>query len=553
MTFLALAPEHPYVFALTKPQQKTDIESYITNLSAKKQLYRQEMPDEKSGVFTGSYAIHPITGNRLPIWVSDYIVIGYGSGAIMGVPAHDERDFKFARSFGLSIVQVVCPDGMVRNETQVDAAYTGEGTLVRSGSFSGMHSSEARTQIIRRLIQQRIGKAQVRYRLHDWCISRQRYWGAPIPIIYCDHCGAVPVPEKDLPVRLSFLESYEPDGSGKSPLALDPDFFYTRCPRCHRSAKRETDVMDNFVDSAWYFLRYPSSHLNDKAFDEQLTEKWLPVDMYVGGNEHAVRHLLYTRFITMVLHDLGLVSFQEPFKKFRAHGIIVKDGMKMSKSKGNVVNPDEYLRMYGADVLRTYLMFAGDFRQGGDFRDQNIVGIQRFLNRLNWHVSQTVLADDQAPDRIMLKLMHKTIQRVTEDIENLHYNTAIAAIMEFFQGLVENGVNDRECFRALLKLLAPFAPFITHELWERVGGKGMLCEQEWPLYDSSLVVDEAIEFVIQVNGKVRKKAMLEPDATKERLEQIAFSSQRIQAHIRDKSIHRTIFVPGKLLNIVAGD
>lgn len=391
---------------------------------------------------------------------------------------------------------------------------------------------------------------QVSYRLHDWCISRQRYWGTPIPIIYCGNCGTVPVPEQDLPVCLPFFEKYEPDGSGMSPLARDPNFFHTLCPRCDKPAKRETDVMDNFVDSAWFFLRYPSSHLNDLAFDQKLNEKWLPVDMYVGGNEHAVRHLLYTRFITMVLHDIGEISFAEPFKMFRAHGIIIKDGKKMSKSKGNVINPDEYLDRYGADVFRSYLMFTGDYRQGGDFRDKNIVGIQRFINRLWRYSLQTNFTPGAVQDRDLLSFMYRMIKKVTEDIESMHYNTAISSLMEFFQGIVERTSHYQECIFNLLKLLAPFAPFIAHELWQQLGGTGILCEQGWPSYDSTISIEEKIEFVFQVNGKVRDRAVLNHGVTEKEAERIAYESKRVRPYIGEKQIVDKIFVPDRLINFV---
>ena len=547
-TFLVLAPEHPLVRGLTTPEHMTSMEAYLKECMQKRGVQKED--DKKSGVFTGSHAIHPATGDRIPIWVSDYVLMSYGSGAIMAVPAHDERDFDFARTYNLPIVQVISSDGKIYSSEKMKAAYSGDGFLVNSGPFSGTPSAEAKTQITQWLSQQGIGKAQVRYRLHDWCISRQRYWGTPIPIVNCDRCGTVPVPEEDLPVLLPYLEQYQPDGTGKSPLARDKDFLVTQCPRCQGPAKRETDVMDNFVDSSWYFLRYPSSKEGTRAFDDDLIKKWLPVDLYIGGNEHAVRHLLYTRFITMVLHDIGSINFSEPFKKFRAHGIIVKDGAKMSKSKGNVINPDEYLDKYGADVFRTYLMFSGDYRQGGDFRDENIVGVQRFFNRLWRFVLSTGFVDGSVTDREALSLMHKTVKKVTEDIESLHYNTAIAVLMEFLQGIVESDVYDRDCIVTLVKLVAPFAPFIAHELWERIGGEGIASTMGWPSYDSSLTVDETIEFVIQVNGKVRDKAILGAEAEKVDVKQVALKSDKIQSFIRDKRIEKVIFVPGRLLNIV---
>jgi leucyl-tRNA synthetase len=547
VTFLVLPPEHPLVGELTKQGQRRQMEPYLRDSAATGRLMKEV--EEKTGVFSGSYAIHPATGSRIPIWVSDYVLASYGTGAIMAVPAHDERDFQFARTFDLPVVPVIAPEGGSTDPSGLDAAYTGEGVLLNSGPFDGVPSGEAKIRITRWLADHGRGKAKVSYRLRDWCISRQRYWGPPIPIIHCDLCGTVPVPEEELPVLLPLLDQYEPDGSGTSPLARDPAFVKTSCPQCGGAARRETDVSDNFLDSAWYFLRYPSSDCNERAFDEALTRKWLPVDTYVGGNEHAVRHLLYTRFITMALYDMGLIGFSEPFEKFRAHGLLVKDGMKMSKSKGNVINPDHYLENYGADVFRTYLMFAGDYQQGGNFRDKNIAGVQRFLDRLWRYATKTDFSDDPVAGE-MLSLMHRKIKRVTDDVERLHYNTAIASIMALLQAMMGRSTHHRQCIAVLLKLLAPFAPFITQELWQRLGGQGQLCKQSWPQYEESLLRQEQVEIVLQVNGRIRDRARLPFDMPQRDVERIAFRSHRLRLHLEGKTVEKIVFVQNRLLNIV---
>jgi leucyl-tRNA synthetase len=550
-TFMILAPEHPLVHELTVGERKAEVKIYLEACSKESRIQREDMSRMKTGVFTGAYAVNPATERRIPIWVSDYVLISHGTGAVMAVPAHDNRDFEFAKVFNLPITEVINRDGIAENPDSIMSAYEEEGILVNSGQFSGMRSTEAGNRIISWLSENGKGSPRVNYRLHDWCISRQRYWGPPIPIIYCAGCGAIPVPEEDLPVILPYIENFEPDGSGLSPLAGDSEFLKTVCPRCGKSARRETDVSDNFLDSAWYFLRYPSSDCSDRAFDKELTDKWLPVDMYIGGNEHAVLHLMYTRFITMSLHEMGLISFTEPFKVFRANGLIVKDGAKMSKSKGNVINPDNYLEIYGADVFRTYLMFSGNFQEGGNFRDINIVGIQRFLDRIWRFATETDLCENPVTDKNILSMVHKKIKKATQDIERLHYNTAIAAIMELFQGITDEKAHYREFLVALLKLLAPFAPFITHELWERLGGEGMLCEQSWPVYNDSYFEDEEVEFVLQVNGKIRDKLMLPADASQDYVERIALNRDRIQSYLKDKQVVKIFFVPGKLLNIAA--
>ena len=391
---------------------------------------------------------------------------------------------------------------------------------------------------------------QAEYHLRDWCISRQRYWGPPIPIIYCDRCGTVPVPEDQLPVMLPHVAEFRPDGSGVSPLARSPGFLETTCPRCGGAARREADVSDNFLDSAWFFVRYPSSDRNDVAFDPALTRKWLPVDMYIGGNEHAVLHLMYTRFVTMVLHDLGLTDFEEPFKRFRAHGIITHDGAKMSKSRPNVINPDAYIDEYGADTFRTYLMFMGPYTKGGDFQDAGIGGIRRFLDRVWRYVTRNVFDDSSVEDAALLATVHGQIRKVTLDIENLRYNTAVSALMELLNSLQGQPRHYRWCAEALLRMLSVFAPFVTQELWERLGQPGMVHDAAWPVYDEGLIRQDEIEIVVQVNGRTRGTLRVAAGISQEEVEQAVQDSACAGAWLASQPVMRTIFVPGRLINFV---
>ncbi|MFL5533815.1 MAG: class I tRNA ligase family protein, partial [Gemmatimonadales bacterium] len=402
-TFMVLAPEHPLVDAFTTADHRAEVDAYRKMVAAKDLVSRKVGEREKTGVFTGGYAINPATGQPIPVWIADYVLLEYGTGAIMAVPGHDDRDFEFAKRYRLEVVRVVChPERSEGAETPLETAFTDneKGVLVNSGQFDGLQVPEAKRAITAWLAERGAGKAVVNYRLHDWTISRQRYWGPPIPIIYCDEHGAVPVPEKDLPVELPIIEDFKPDDTGISPLARHEEWYYVPCPVCGKRARRETDVSDTFLDSAWYHLRYPSTEFDDRPFDPARTRKWLPVDSYIGGNEHAVLHLLYSRFITMVLHDLGQLDFEEPFRKFRAHGLIVKDGAKMSKSRGNVVIPDEYIAQWGADTFRMYLMFLGPFQEGGDFRDEGISGPRRFLEKVWKLVTETVIQDNGGRSRL---------------------------------------------------------------------------------------------------------------------------------------------------------
>jgi leucyl-tRNA synthetase len=545
-TYLVLAPEHPLVGEITAPDRREAVEAYRAR-SAKQDLISRKTTREKTGEFTGAYAANPATGELIPVWVADYVLMEYGTGAIMAVPGHDERDFEFATTFGLPIVRVIAGEGATAR-TPLHEPYVGDGLLVNSKEFDGLTVEEGTRAITDWLEAKRAGQAVTNYRLHDWCISRQRYWGPPIPVIYCDACGTVPVPEADLPVVLPHLEDFRPDDSGVSPLARHEAWYRVPCPACGKPARRETDVSDTFLDSAWYFLRYPSVPRDDVAFDPALTRKWLPVTTYIGGNEHAVLHLLYARFITMALHDQGLLDFEEPFTRFRAHGLIIREGAKMSKSRGNVVNPDEYIEQWGADAFRTYLMFLGPFEEGGDFRDAGISGVKRFLDRL-W-ASVRDRREEGAPDRDVLRKLHATIKKVGEDIPSLSYNTAIAAMMEYMNVLRKG---ERTPHRAevepLVVCVAPFAPHLAEALWEMFGHGTGVFEAAWPAYDPALLASDTFRLVVQVGGKTRGTVEV-PTGVDEAGALAAARADAGIAKFLTGEPRKLVFVPGRLLNVV---
>lgn len=558
VTALALAPEHPVVQTITKDSNSRLVQDYIKQATKKTEQERTAETKVKTGVKTGAIAINPLTNEEIPIYVADYIISTYGTGAIMLVPAHDQRDFEFAKQFDLPIKTVIVDDNAnareksakdsIDNKQELPEVTTNYGTLVNSGPYTGLSSEKASEKIIAKLEDMGMGTHKTSYHLRDWLISRQRYWGPPIPIIYCNKCGIQPVPEKDLPVELPYIEDFRPTGTGKSPLANHPDFYNTTCPKCGGKAVRETDVSDTFLDSSWYFLRYPSVGNNDVPFDKTITKKWLPVDSYIGGKEHAVLHLMYTRFITMVLHDMGYLSFEEPFKQFRINGLIIKDGAKMSKSKGNVINPDDYIEKYGSDTLRTYLAFIGPFGMGGDFRDTGIAGTNRFINRI-W-----ALAQQPTTDRDLTKeeafVLHKTIKKVTEDIEVLHYNTAIAAVMELTNFMQKQDTLAKTIVRILLQLLAPFAPHVTEELWQKIGQDGSIHTSSWPVFDESLLAQDVVTIAIQINGKTRATLEVAADASEETLRSLIQKNDKLTLHLEGKEIKRLIYIPGKIANIV---
>ncbi|HKW10595.1 MAG TPA: leucine--tRNA ligase [Gemmatimonadaceae bacterium] len=556
-TYLVLAPEHTLVDALTSDEQREEVTAYRRS-AAKQDIVTRKVNKEKTGVFTGAYAINPATGGPIPIWIADYVLMEYGTGAIMAVPGHDERDFEFAKVFGLPIVRVVAPrsahaahiDSQNRDEhSTLSEPYleTENAHLVHSRQFNGLSVEEGKHAIVAWLAKHSHAKSYVTYRLHDWCVSRQRYWGPPIPIIYCDRCGEVPVPEKDLPVALPNVEDFTPDDTGVSPLARVESWYRVPCPRCGAVGRRETDVSDTFLDSAWYFLRYPSAHVEKAPFDETMLEKWLPVNSYIGGNEHAVLHLLYSRFVTMVLHDAGHLSFEEPYTKFRAHGMIIREGAKMSKSRGNVVNPDEYIERWGADSFRTYLMFLGPYEVGGDFRDQSIAGVRRFLDRL-W-ASAIEAKRTGVPDDTVLRKLHHTIKKVGGDVPRLQYNTAIAAMMEYMNVLrAKERTPHVDEVLPLVQLVSPFAPHVAEELWERLGKTGSVFDAGWPAFDASLAAEDLVTIAVQVNGKLRGTIQLAPDSSEEGAVAAALADPGIAKFLPGPPT-QVVYKPGRILSV----
>ncbi len=552
-TFMVLAPEHPLVERLTAPEEAAAVREYRRAAAAKDIVSRRVGEKDKTGVFTGGHATNPATGQPVPVWIADYVLMEYGTGAIMGVPAHDERDFAFALLYRLPIVRVLAGANQDGSTPVREAEEQTDGfRLVNSGQFSELPAETGFRRIVAWLEEEGHGRGTVQYRLYDWCISRQRYWGPPIPVINCHSCGAVPVPEQDLPVLLPEIPDFQPDDSGISPLARHKEWFEVPCPRCGGKAHRETDVSDTFLDSAWYYLRYLSTELADRPFHEERVRRWLPVTMYIGGNEHAVLHLLYSRFIAMVLHDRGLLHFEEPFRRFRAHGTITKDGAKMSKSRGNVVIPDQYIARWGADTFRTYLMFLGPYQEGGDFRDEGLAGPRRFLDKVWELVGQTqrnTLAGVEVQHPVVVK-WHQTIKRVTQGIEGLSYNTAIAALMELLNTMRASGCTERRMVKDMVIMLAPFAPHFAEECWERLGGTGTVFEAGWPEWEESLTIELEVEIPVQVNGKTRSKIRVPRGAEQPAVVAIALSDPQVSKFFDGQEPSRVIYVKDRLLNLV---
>lgn len=542
-TYMVLAPEHPLVLEITNKMFKRNVEEYIEKAKKETDIARSAEDREKTGVNTGAYAVNPVNGEEIPIWVGDYVLASYGSGAVMAVPAHDERDYQFAKKHNLPIKEVIVPQSGKTNIKR--EAYTQDGILVASGEFTGMLSDKARKSITESLKENNEGDFKVQYKLRDWLISRQRYWGAPIPIIYCKKCGETPVPEKDLPVELPEKADFSP--KGKSPLATSLNFVNTTCPNCGEPAKREVDTMDTFVCSSWYYLRYPSAKMDDKPFDKKRTKKWLPVDMYIGGSEHACMHLLYARFITKVLKDLNYIDFDEPFTKLIHQGLITKDSAKMSKSKGNVVSPDEFIEKYGSDVFRMYLMFMGPYTEGGDWNDSGIKGIARFADKF-WDLIyvKSVLTDEKS----LKRKLHQTIKKVTEDMDKFQFNTVVASLMEFTNTAMKTGI-DLDSKKEALKLIAPIAPHLAEELWEHLGEKKSIFDATWPQYSEGMTKEDLFELVIQINGKVRGKIEVSADINEEEASKKAKTLNNVKNHLKGKKIIKEIYVPGKLINVVA--
>jgi leucyl-tRNA synthetase len=569
VTFFLLAPEHPLVTKLTSAEQKAQVEAYVKESVGKSEIDRQADVKDKSGVFLGSYVINPLSGEKVPIWTTDYVLMGYGTGAVMGVPAHDQRDFEFARKFDLAIIPVYQPEGQELKPEAMTEALIHEGFVVNSGSFNGLpDGKETVNKFIAYMAENGIGQAKVTYRLRDWLISRQRYWGAPIPMVYCDNeCGIQPVPEDQLPVILP--ENVEFKSGGESPLKFIPEFLNTTCPKCGGTAKRETDTMDTFMCSSWYFLRYCSPDYGDGAFDPALIQKWMPVDQYTGGPEHATLHLMYARFFTMALHDMGLLNFDEPFKRLFHQGMILSEGRKMSKSRGKTIAPDALVQKFGADTVRAFLMFLGPFDKGGDWNDATeaqIGGIERFLNRVWATATKTIEARDSGITTIddktradVQRLQHKTIKRVLEDLEIFQFNTSISALMEYNNALMKFADSNpqaqasevwQEVVETMLILLAPLCPHITEELWHSFGHSNSIHTQTLPVYVPELAIDQVVTIVIQVNGKVRDKIDVPAGISQAEVQNLVMSSPKAQSYTGGKEPKKIIYVEGKLINIV---
>jgi len=558
VTFMVLAPEHPLVAKLTSPDKKAEVEAYVLKSRRLSEIERLSTEKEKDGVFIGAYCVNRVNGAKVPIWIADYVLASYGTGAVMAVPAHDERDFAFARKYNLPIPVVISPPDWDGKE--LEAAYIEPGTMVNSGQFDGLPSERGIEAISEYLEEKGWGKRTVSYKIRDWLISRQRYWGAPIPIIYCKKCGIVPVPEKDLPVLLPEDAEFRP--TGESPLKYNEKFVNTSCPTCGGPAHRETDTMDTFVCSSWYFLRYTSPHYDKAAFDPARVKKWLPVDFYTGGAEHAVMHLLYARFFIKAIRDIGIVDFGEPFLRLFNQGIILSGHQKMSKSRGNAVNPDEYVAGLGADTLRGYFMFLGPWDQGGEWDDSGISGLNRWLKRVWNLVLEDYVSKGNQGDIELARLTHRTIKKVTEDIERIHFNTMVAALMEFsnYLGRVkeEGGVSAeswRASIKTLLLLLAPTAPHLAEELWQREGCDYSIHSQSWPEWDEALIKEEEIVIPVQVNGKLRDTvtvpASLAASVTEADLPALMMEkSMRVAGYLEGKQLVKTIYVKGKIVNFI---
>lgn len=578
-TYMVVSPEHPILKKIVTAEQESAVAAYQAEASKKSDLERGDLNKEKTGVFTGAYAINPLNGRKIPVWTSDYVLMGYGTGAIMAVPAHDERDYAFAKKFGLEIIEVIKSEQGVEKE-----AFTGDGELINSDFLNGLRVKESKAAMIKWLEEHGCGNAKTTYKLRDWVFARQRYWGEPIPIVHCEKCGVVPLPEDQLPLLLPEMEKFEPSGTGESPLATVEDWVNTTCPVCGGKAKRETNTMPQWAGSCWYYLRYMDAKNNDKLVDPSIEKAYGPVDCYIGGAEHAVLHLLYARFWHHVLYDLGIVSHPEPFKKLRHQGMILafsyrdkmgayhgyeeidfKDGKaflkttgeelspmveKMSKSKKNVINPDEILSQYGADAFRMYEMFMGPFEASKPWDMKGIEGISRFLKRVAAWAENVVLTDEKNPRKTEI-LTHKTIVKIAEDIEGFHFNTAVSALMVLFNDISKLPQVNKESFEIFLKLLHPFAPHLTEEIWQLKGYEGFLVKTAWPQADKNLMQDDSVDIGVQVNGKVRDRLQIPVSATKEEIEKMAMASEKVLRHLEGMEIKKVIVVPNRMVSIVA--
>ncbi len=572
VTYMVLAPEHPLVEKIVTPANKDTVDRYVAEARKKTEIDRQSLEREKTGVPTGAFASNPINNEKIPIWIADYVLYSYGTGAVMAVPGHDQRDFEFAKEFDLPIRNVILEPGKEENEP-LEEAYIDEGTMIQSGNYTGLDSKTGKEKISDEIEQRGIGKRKVHYRLRDWLVSRQRYWGAPIPIVHCPHCGEVPVPENQLPVELPMNVDFKP--GGESPLARSEEYMKTKCPKCDGAARRDPDTMDTFVCSSWYYLRFPCANVHTAPFDKEITNEWLPVDKYVGGAEHAVMHLLYARFITKALRDAGYLSFDEPFLSLVHQGTITNQGAKMSKSKGNVVNPNTFIEKYGSDVFRMYLMFMGPYEEGGDWSDSGIVGIDRFIRRVHYLVQenkayftgagkngQIVFKELKGDARNLYRKCHQTIKKVTDDTERFQFNTAIAALMELLNELSRYSQNlqqrtdiEKEVFVHtvcnFIILTSPFAPHLADEVWEISGQtESIFSNPNWPDYDAPAVAAEEVTVVAQINGKIRAKFVVPAGTHEDTLKEMALSNENIKRYLDEKQLVKTIVVKDKLVNLV---
>jgi len=575
-TFMVLAPEHPLVTKLSLgTKQETEVNEFINKVKQEDKVNRASETGEKSGVFTGVYAVNPLTGEDIPVWSANFVLMDYGTGAIMSVPAHDQRDLDFALKYDLPVRIVIQSTETSLDESNMKKAFSASGVMVNSGAFNGLSSDEAKKKVCDYLEEIKVGKASVNFRLRDWGVSRQRYWGTPIPIIQCDQCGLIPVPEDQLPVKLPL--DVDLGNRGQSPLKTLADFFETQCPSCGKVARRETDTLDTFVCSSWYFNRYTSASNDQFAFNKDDLDYWMPVDQYIGGIEHAILHLLYSRFFHLVFKDLGLIKSDEPFDHLLTQGMVIKDGTKMSKSKGNVVDPDEIIQSYGADTARLFILFAAPPTKDLEWSNQGVEGCYRFLKRV-WRIFHDFLDDIKCVDTIhedyetdskelreLRRVTHVTIRRVTDDIQTrMQFNTAISAIMEFvnylytFRGswdLTKDNTNGaiplvRESFNTLILLLSPFAPHIAEEMWSLLDHKTSVVQVEWPVFNKKFTITEELLIVIQLNGKVKQRINVSASASQEDIKSLALSDSKIREQIKGKEIKKVIIVPGKLVNIV---
>jgi len=559
-TYMVLAPEHPLVEGICSRTQLDAVNDYRDQARRKSELQRSALDKEKTGVFTGAFAVNPVNGERIPVWISDYVLMTYGTGAIMAVPAHDQRDFEFATRFELPIREVISsPEAAKDNDGRLEAAYEGEGVMVNSGEFNGASSIDGRRRITDKLSRQNSGAYKVNYKLRDWVFSRQRYWGEPIPIILCPKCGEVAVPEEELPVLLPDVEHYEPTGTGESPLAAIAEWVNVACPQCGGPAKRETNTMPQWAGSCWYHMRYISPQYDQALVDPDLEAKWIPVDQYVGGIEHAILHLLYARFYQKFLFDIGAVKWEEPYKRLFCIGMVTRRSEKtgriekMSKSKGNVVSPDEIIEKYGTDTLRMYELFIGPPEQDSEWSDRGIVGVYRFLKRTWELVNAWIDADSPRLDEseAVTRLRHRVIHDVTERVESFKFNTAVSAFMEFVNALASRADEmGGKTVHDLLVLLVPFVPHFACELWDRAGFDGLVLDAQWPEFDPRFLVDSEVEIGVQVKGKFRGSIRVPKDADQEAVLACALEDPGIRRHVGDGPLRKVVYIPGRILNII---